>query len=198
MLPRSSSTATNSFSTASAVNQGGNSGLSEREAKSIVAQLFSALRYLSLRDPPVIHFDLKPGNLMYHKGEIKITDFGLSKVVTSSTSSSSSSSSSVVGQGGVGVTFKPRETELTSHGAGTYWYLPPECFEMASADHPIKISSKVDVWSAGCIFYELLFGVKPFGNNKSQSHILKDSTIQKEAHYLTFPPKVPVSGECKV
>ena len=31
--------------------------------------------------------------------------------------------------------------ELTSQGAGTYWYLPPECFETGPA--PPKISSKV-------------------------------------------------------
>eukprot|EP00961_Rhodomonas_salina_P190912 2575980-Rhodomonas_salina.1 len=45
------------------------------------------------------------------------------------------------------------EIELTSQGAGTYWYLPPECFEVGST--PPKISSKVDVWSAGVIFYQV-------------------------------------------
>lgn len=46
--------------------------------------------------------------------------------------------------------------ELTSQGAGTYWYLPPECFEIGK--QPPKISSKVDVWSVGVIFYQMLFG----------------------------------------
>ena len=32
--------------------------------------------------------------------------------------------------------------ELTSQGAGTYWYLPPECFEVGS--RPPTISNKVD------------------------------------------------------
>ena len=36
--------------------------------------------------------------------------------------------------------------ELTSQGVGTYWYLPPECFEQYA-----KISPKVDVWSIGKI-----------------------------------------------
>ena len=43
--------------------------------------------------------------------------------------------------------------ELTSQGAGTYWYLPPECFQRGST--PVRISSKVDVWSVGVIFYQV-------------------------------------------
>lgn len=48
--------------------------------------------------------------------------------------------------------------DLTSQGAGTYWYLPPECFMVGKA--PPKISSKVDVWSVGVIFYQCLYGKK--------------------------------------
>ena len=52
-------------------------------------------------------------------GEVKITDFGLSKVMDCSDDS----------------------MDLTSQGAGTYWYLPPECFVVGK--EPPKISSKV-------------------------------------------------------
>jgi len=48
--------------------------------------------------------------------------------------------------------------DLTSQGAGTYWYLPPECFVVGK--NPPKISSKVDVWSVGVIFYQCLYGKK--------------------------------------
>ena len=48
--------------------------------------------------------------------------------------------------------------DLTSQGAGTYWYLPPECFVVGK--NPPKISSKVDVWSIGVIFYQCLYGKK--------------------------------------
>lgn len=37
-------------------------------------------------------------------------------------------------------------------------YLPPECFVVGKA--PPKISSKVDVWSVGVIFYQCLYGKK--------------------------------------
>ncbi len=33
--------------------------------------------------------------------------------------------------------------ELTSQGAGTYWYLPPECFELGVPGQAPRISNKV-------------------------------------------------------
>lgn len=88
--------------------------------------------------------------------------------------------------------------ELTSQGAGTYWYLPPECFNMKGPNPP-RISSKVDVWSAGVIFYQMLYGIRPFGEGQSQENIWSEKTILN-AHTVVFPdsPKAPkVSDEAK-
>ena len=77
-------------------------------------------------------------------GEIKITDFGLSKIMDDEN-------------------YSPDQgMDLTSQGAGTYWYLPPECFIVGKI--PPKISSKVDVWSVGVIFYQCLYGKKVITN----------------------------------
>jgi tousled-like kinase len=157
--------------------------LSEREARSIVQQCFSALKYLNQLPQPVIHYDLKPGNLLFSHGQVRLTDFGLSKIVETHTPQESLRPS-----------HRPRDIELTSQGAGTYWYLPPECFHR---DGPALISSKVDVWSMGVIFYEMLYGVKPFGANQSQQSILRGDTITNEAHMVTFPGKPVVSQETK-
>ena len=43
--------------------------------------MFSGLRYLNEQKPSIIHYDLKPANILLHKGQVKITDFGLSKQV---------------------------------------------------------------------------------------------------------------------
>ncbi|XP_059478128.1 serine/threonine-protein kinase tousled-like 2 isoform X5 [Neocloeon triangulifer] len=152
----------------------------EREARSIVMQVVSALKYLNEIKPPVIHYDLKPGNILLTEGnvcgEIKITDFGLSKVMDEEN-------------------YNPDHgMDLTSQGAGTYWYLPPECFVVGK--NPPKISSKVDVWSVGVIFYQCLYGKKPFGHNQSQATILEENTILK-ATEVQFANKPTVSSEAK-
>ncbi|KAK6926476.1 Protein kinase domain, partial [Dillenia turbinata] len=83
--------------------------------------------------------------------------------------------------------------ELTSEGAGTYWYLPPECFELSKI--PL-ISSKVDVQSDGVLFYQMLFGKCPFGHDQSQERILWEDTIIN-ARKLDFPSRPAASYEAK-
>ena len=59
-----------------------NPTLPEKEARGIIIQVLSALKYLSEQKQKIIHYDLKPANILLVKpGEIKITDFGLSKIM---------------------------------------------------------------------------------------------------------------------
>jgi len=85
--------------------------------------------------------------------------------------------------------------DLTSQGAGTYWYLPPEVF--VQGPNPPKISSKVDVWSVGCIFFQCIYGRKPYGHNLSQAAILENQIILN-AKEVTFPAKPLITVEAKV
>jgi tousled-like kinase len=151
--------------------------LPERHARSILLQILSGMQYLSQPSGSrqgIIHYDLKPGNILFDEmGDAKITDFGLSKIVDAPDSAES--------------------MELTSQGAGTYWYLPPECFIMGEQ---VRISNKVDVWSIGVIFYQMLYGRRPFGEGQTQDKILADHTMLN-AQQVHFPEKPTVSEEGK-
>ncbi|CAK8674596.1 unnamed protein product [Clavelina lepadiformis] len=154
--------------------------MGEKEARTIIMQVISALVYLNSLERPVIHYDLKPGNILLCNGtvcgDIKITDFGLSKQFEEASSHEG--------------------MDLTSQGAGTYWYLPPECFVRGPGGQPPKIDNKVDVWSVGVIFYQCLYGKKPFGHNLTQEAILKQNAILK-ATEVEFPNKPSVTSEAK-
>ena len=153
--------------------------LPERDARAILLQILSGMKYLSSpsadgRRQGIIHYDLKPGNILFdEQGNAKITDFGLSKIVDTADAGDS--------------------MELTSQGAGTYWYLPPECFLI---DQDVRISNKVDVWSIGVIYFQMLFGRRPFGDGQSQDHILRNQTMLN-ATEVHFPSKPAISEGAK-
>ena len=150
-----------------------NGPLNEQFAKIIIYQILKVLVYLNKLPKKVIHYDLKPENIIFANDmSIKILDFGLAKEFS----------------------LNSDYLELTSIGLGTYWYLPPECF---SDNKNINISSKVDIWSTGIILYEMLFNRKPFGNDyTSQKSLFKDKIIQN-AYKVEFPENCNISDDCK-
>ena len=148
-----------------------NKNISEKEAKIIITQILQGLEYLNKLPKKIIHYDLKPENIIFNNMEVKISDFGLAKIIDNDSD----------------------KIQLTSQGVGTYWYLPPECFENSKK---IDISSKVDIWSCGVILYEMLFKQKPFGQNYSQNKLIKERIMQK-AKDVEIPNKPSISEECK-
>lgn len=145
--------------------------LSEKEARNITRQILTALKCLSEHN--IIHYDLKPGNIIFDRGFVKVADFGLCKKI----------------EDGM------KEIDLTSYGVGTYWYLPPETFDYETHQN-ILISTKVDIWSVGVILFEMLYGQKPFGQGLSQSDIMKRK-VMLNARKVEFLSKPSVSKEMK-
>lgn len=97
----------------------------------------SGLNYLHTSNPPIIHQDIKPENILIDKkNNYCITDFGIS-VKTSSL---------------INLYYE-------DESYGTIMYMPPERFE---ADYtPIPES---DIWSLGATVYQLITGNAPFGS----------------------------------
>jgi len=116
----------------------------------------------------VIHRDLKPSNVMIAGGvsidEIKITDFGISKMV----------------QGEIEEAVKGGEETITGNTtmAGALPYMSPEMIE-----DPHTVDKASDIWSLGAIIFELLSGEKPFGTGyKAVKRIMLDPPPGKPAH----------------
>ncbi|VDK49661.1 unnamed protein product [Gongylonema pulchrum] len=109
-----------------------NKQIPEKEARSIIMQVVSALRYLAEKRPPIIHYDLKPANILLQSGTtsgaIKITDFGLSKIVDDGDS-----------------------IELTSQGAGTYWFGLLLLFRIVFMHSALCNSITKRILSRGCL-----------------------------------------------
>lgn len=88
----------------------------------------------------VVHRDVKPANLRYlDNGQIKIMDFGIARV-----------------EGGHQIT---REGMMI----GTLHYMSPEQIRGQPLD------GRTDIFSAGCILYELLTGARPFQGESATS-----------------------------
>jgi eukaryotic-like serine/threonine-protein kinase len=83
----------------------------------------------------VIHRDLKPGNLfVLDSGQLKICDFGIARAVDSTT-----------------------RLTAVGHVIGTFAYMSPEQCRGE------RVDERSDLYSLGCVLYELLTGRLPFG-----------------------------------
>lgn len=112
--------------------------MAETDIVKFIHDVSSGLSYLHEQEPPIIHQDIKPDNvLISDDGHYKLTDFGISTRVRS--------------------TMRSNSSELKSEG--TRAYMGPERFTNSAT--PIKAS---DVWSLGATAFELMTGDAPFGN----------------------------------
>jgi len=106
--------------------------IEEEEAIMIGAAICDALEYLHTRKPPILHRDIKPGNVkITPDGHIFLVDFGLAKVVQGS------------------------QATTTGARAMTPGYSPPEQYGTARTD------PRTDVYSLGATLYASLCGVIP-------------------------------------
>jgi Tol biopolymer transport system component/predicted Ser/Thr protein kinase len=103
----------------------------EQTALAWVGQVLDALEYLHRQRPPVIHRDVKPGNIkITPQGRAVLVDFGIAKM------------------GG------PAGSTLTGARAVTPGYAPPEQYGM-------RTTERSDVYSVGATLYTLLTGRVP-------------------------------------
>jgi eukaryotic-like serine/threonine-protein kinase len=136
------------------------------DAVRIGREVAEALDYAHRRG--VIHRDIKPENILLHDGRALVADFGIALAVSRSDGSS-------------------RMTE-TGMSLGTPFYMSPEQ-AMGERD----ITARSDVYSLGCVVYEMLTGEPPFTGPSAQAVMARVMTEQPRSLTLqrhTVPPHV--------
>lgn len=105
--------------------------LDDEHVKLFSYQLIKGIKYIHSSN--VIHRDIKPSNLLInlHKGELKICDFGSSRMLDPNYDHSG----------------------YLTHGKSTLWYRAPECIIT-----PKQYNKRCDIWSAACVLAETLLG----------------------------------------
>ena len=132
--------------------------LPEKEVVSVGMQLVSGLEEAHERG--IVHRDLKPKNIaITPKGQAKILDFGLAKLLS-----------------------KPEETTAdvlseTQAGAGTLPYMPPEQLQGESVD------ARADIYTLGAVLYEMAT------NFRAVAEIIPSRLIEAVLHRPPIPPR---------
>ncbi|KXZ54690.1 hypothetical protein GPECTOR_4g758 [Gonium pectorale] len=118
-----------------------------------------------IHDARIVHADLKPANFMLVQGQLKLIDFGIAKAIQGDTTSIN------------------RESQV-----GTLNYMSPEAIQGGSQNPlggpPLKVGRPSDVWSLGCILYQMIYGRTPFAE---LSFIPKMNAICNPSYRVPMP-----------
>jgi len=123
-------------------------------------QILDAMHYAHTRPDPVVHRDIKPGNVFIKRRddaevyEAKVMDFGIAKIISS----------------------KRRQTR-SGVIIGTPWYMAPEQILSASID------ARTDIYALGVLLYQMVTGQLPF-------HAVSDFVLlQLHVEAVPRPPR---------
>jgi len=115
----------------------------------------------------VVHRDIKPANVLFQDGEPVVSDFGIAIAV--------------------GAAGGDRLTE-TGLSLGTPYYMSPE---QATGDQ--AVGARSDIYSLGCVLYEMLVGEPPYLGNTTQAvlgRIISGAPVAPVEQRRAIPPNV--------
>jgi len=117
------------------------------EALRVASEVADALAYA--HENKVVHRDIKPDNLLLSGGHVRVADFGIARAVLEA--------------GGENLT-------RTGLALGTPSYMSPE--QAAGSD----VDGRADVYSLGCVLYEMLAGHPPFAGPDLRSILARHAS----------------------
>ena len=121
------------------------------DAVAITRQVAAALDYAHRHE--VVHRDIKPENILVHEGEAMVADFGIARAVNTA--------------GGDRLT-------ATGLAMGTPQYMSPEQAAGGTKD----VDGRSDIYSVGCVLYEMLAGSPPFQGPTMESIVHQHITVE--------------------
>jgi TolB-like protein len=136
------------------------------DAIQIAREVADALSYAHTHD--FVHRDIKPENILLESGHAVVADFGIARAITAA--------------GG------DRLTE-TGIAVGTPAYMSPE--QGAGSQ---EVNGRSDLYSLGCVLYEMLAGHPPFTGSSAQE-VLARHSMDAVPRITAARPTVPVAVE---
>ncbi|WP_330184123.1 Stk1 family PASTA domain-containing Ser/Thr kinase [Nocardia sp. NBC_01503] len=135
----------------------GKGPMAPRRAMEIIADVCAALDF-SHRNG-IVHRDMKPANIMINRaGAVKVMDFGIARALADSSN----------------------PMTQTAAVIGTAQYLSPE---QARGE---QVDARSDVYSVGCVLYEILTGEPPFTGDSpvavAYQHVREDPRLPSHVH----------------
>lgn len=149
------------------------------------AQMLEAVN--TIHEERIVHTDLKPANFLFVKGDLKLIDFGIAKAISDDT------------------TNIHRENQV-----GTLNYISPEALIDTSSHRgttpfgkknmDMKMGRSSDIWSMGCILYQMIYGRTPFADlglvHKLQAIVSDECQISYPTVPATYQSALDVVKLC--